>query len=337
MAAIRVGVIGAGAVARTLHLPLLRRLREVELHWIVDKDRAAAEQAAFAFGIPAALDDVDACPDADAVLIAIPVGARERSWAAAARRRWHVLCEKPAMRTGEEFDRLVRPMQEAGRVVEFGFMRRFYAGTRTLRDLVLSRVLGDPIEVWAAEGSEQTRTGREAGWYQLDSRLAGGGVLIETGSHLLDQVLFCTGASELNIDGYEQRAWKEGPEFDARATGTLSLGSSFPVPFSCLVSRSEDLCNGIHIRYPRAVLSLSPGPAGAVELKDAEGGLLARFEGAADAARTSHRAFHDEWAAFLARCRSGSRARALDDNLAVRASVAAIESCYAAARALPRP
>lgn len=324
----RVGLIGAGAVVRTLHAPLLRQFDDVSIDWVFDANLDAAREVAAAFGIPAASDDLARCRDVDAVLLAIPVGVRAGAWQAAVERRWHVLCEKPAATTRAELDACLSAMRQHSLVVRFGLMRRFYRGVVCLRDLVSRRLFGTPIEIFGGEGGPQPRTGRGDGWYQLDRRVAGGGILIETGSHLLDQLVFVTGACAAQLERYEQRNWNGGPEFDARVFGQLTPSADRrAVPFSAIVSRSAEVCNGIFIRCPDVVVALPPGPDAAVEVREESGRVVARVEGPAGAT-SSFVAFRDQWREFLTACRAADPADAVRDNALTRLSVGLIEDCY---------
>lgn len=334
---LRIGLIGAGGVVRALHAPLLKQFADISVEWVYDIRFDAARAVADAFGIPWAHDDLVRCPDVDAVLIAIPVGVRDNAWRIAAERKWHVLCEKPAARTVSELDEVLSRMQQARRVVSFGLMRRFYQGMICLRDLMTQRVFGDPLEIWAGEGGAQPRTGRGGDWYQLDRRLAGGGVLIETGSHLLDQIMFVSGATGATLEDYVQRSWQDSLEFDARLSGRLRLSAGPDVPFSGVVTRATDVCNGLFVRYPQIVLALPPGPGGVVELRDGER-VMARLQGGTSGALTSFQAFRDQWVAFLRQCRDDRAPQPAGDNGLTRLSVGLIEQCYQhAADTAPRP
>lgn len=326
----RIGLIGAGSVVATLHAPVLKLFRDLTIRWVCDIDLAAARRLSASFDIPETYSRLADCSDVDAVLLAIPVGVRAEAWELAARRGWHVLCEKPAATSCADYDAIIRSMREAGRVVDFGFMRRFYAGTRLLREVITRRVFGEIMEVWAGEGAPQTRTGRGAGWYQLERRLAGGGVLMETGSHLLDQMLFASDASDWRLEEYSHQAWADGPEFDARLFGRLTL-SSHLVPFTAVITRSAEVCNGLFVRYPQVTLALPPGPGSPVELRDAGNHVLGRLSGGGGGACTSFEAFRDEWQAFLRRCRSGEPAEGSCAASLTRLSVGLIEACYGSA------
>ena len=52
MAPLKVGLIGAGYMMQTVHLPSLRAIADAEPVAIADLDRGLAEQVAGAFGIP---------------------------------------------------------------------------------------------------------------------------------------------------------------------------------------------------------------------------------------------------------------------------------------------
>ncbi len=56
---IRVGVVGAGAIAQIAHLPVLRRLKGVQVVGICDNDGPKARALAARFETGAAYDDIE--------------------------------------------------------------------------------------------------------------------------------------------------------------------------------------------------------------------------------------------------------------------------------------
>lgn len=323
----RIGLIGAGEHVRSIHLPVLHQISGITLEWLYDIDLRRAKELAKANGIPVAASGLRDCPDVDAVLLAVPVGARMPIWEHIFQRGWHVLCEKPVARSVEEFDWISANLTQAGRIWQPGLMRRFYAGTLLLRRLVRDRVFGDLVEVWAGEGGRQTRTGRGGDWYQLDRSLAGGGILIETGSHLLDQILFITGAHDVFLEEYQQEPRGLTLEYDARVLGRLAQERG-EMPFSCVLSRTQDICNGIYLRFERLVVALEHGADGAVGLRDLQNLAIAPLGIAGVGARSPFGAFHAEWVDFVDLCRSGDFAAAEEANALTRLSVRTIEKCY---------
>jgi predicted dehydrogenase len=329
--AMRVGFIGAGEVVRTIHLPVLQQVGRASLSWVFDTNLAKAQLLAKMSGTAVACSSLDACPDVDAVLIAIPVGVRSEAWTHVFERGWHVLCEKPVAQTAAEFDQIASRMALAGRSMRPGLMRRFYANTLLARTLVRSRMFGDVLEVWAGEGGRANRTGRAGDWYQLDRNLAGGGILIETGSHLIDQVMFITGATDANLDRYEQAPTGRTMEFKVKVVSTLNVGPRESVPFTCSLSRIDDVCNGIFLRFEKLVLRVDPTPDGTVHICDMGGKSIAPLAAPKEGATNSAQAFHLEWLAFLDSCESAAVGTEQDEHRLTRLAVKLIDDCYAGA------
>src|SRR4030088_589524 len=94
----RVGVVGAGGVAQLAHLPVLAKMRGVQLVGICDNDRPKARALADRFGIPDAMTDIEdllELDDVDAVVIATPNHLHEPHVVSALAAGVDVLCERP--------------------------------------------------------------------------------------------------------------------------------------------------------------------------------------------------------------------------------------------------
>ena len=74
-APVRIGLIGAGAIMRLSHAPMINRSEAARLVGVFDRDRARAEQLAGDFAIPFHTTELAALlarPDLDAVVVATP-------------------------------------------------------------------------------------------------------------------------------------------------------------------------------------------------------------------------------------------------------------------------
>ncbi|MBO0709180.1 MAG: Gfo/Idh/MocA family oxidoreductase [Candidatus Dormibacteraeota bacterium] len=144
--ALRVGVLGAGAMGGDHLSRLARRTHGAEVVAVVEPD-ADRRQAALAMapgaGAFACLEDAIEGGGLDAVLIATPSAGHPEAVTAALDARLWVLCEKPLARDAGAARRIVDAEQRLDRPrVQVGFMRRFDVDYCRLRELIASGSAG---------------------------------------------------------------------------------------------------------------------------------------------------------------------------------------------------
>ena len=153
----------------------------------------AAEVAAVAD--PAGVElDVECLPsfdellqrDLDGIVIATPSALHAEQAIAALERGVAVFCQKPLGRTGSETLAVVESARLADRLLGVDFSYRRTDGARALREEVRSGALG---EIYAVDLVFHNAYGPDKPWF-YDRRLAGGGCLIDLGSHLADLALW---------------------------------------------------------------------------------------------------------------------------------------------------
>ena len=150
---VHVGVIGAGWIGKD-HI---RRLTDVvpgaEVVAVSDIDTARAEEAAARVGARALATgaDVAASPDVDAVLVTSWGPAHAEHVRSAVTAGKPVFCEKPLATTAEDCLEIVEAeMSHGRRLVQVGFMRRYDAGYRQLKNVLDSGAIGTPLMVHCA-------------------------------------------------------------------------------------------------------------------------------------------------------------------------------------------
>jgi predicted dehydrogenase len=126
---VRVGVVGGGLIAQLAHLPALRELdRLFAVHAFAEPSPRVRAALARRYGIDATCRDhaelLDR-DDLDAVLVCSPNGTHARVVLDALDAGLHVLVEKPLCLSPADAAAIVARAQEAGRVVQVGYMKRF--------------------------------------------------------------------------------------------------------------------------------------------------------------------------------------------------------------------
>jgi predicted dehydrogenase len=193
---LRVGIIGGGAIAQVAHLPVLKKLKTVEVQAICDTDLPKARALADRFGVKDALDDIEDLlrnEELDAVVISSPNHLHEAHVLAALSANLHVLVEKPLTVTTASVQRILKAAEKRDRIVMVGMNHRYRPDVQIVRSFVQSGELG---RIESVRGSWHIfRPSRnQLGWRQRRD-LAGGGAMLDLGLSVLDLGLWLGGTS----------------------------------------------------------------------------------------------------------------------------------------------
>ncbi len=191
---IRVAVVGAGGVAQVAHLPVLNKLKGVEVVAICDNDLGKAQALAGRNSIGSTYDDIEdvlqyAHPDA--VVICTPNHLHEIHVVAALAAGAHVLCERPLALTVDGVERVLQASEKYGRRVMVGMNHRFRTDVQAVRGFLAGGDLG-PLQVIRA-GWHVFQPSRQMMGWRLRRQEAGGGALLDLGLPLLDLGLWLSG------------------------------------------------------------------------------------------------------------------------------------------------
>lgn len=193
---VRIGVIGLGAIAQVIHLPILSKLKEVELVALCDVDKSKARYLAERYGVkmfyndPAEmlrsveLDAVDVCTPTnshrDMALLAIESGA-------------DALVEKPVARNYKEAVEIAEAARNKKRKVMVGMNNRFRPDSMVLKSFVENGELGRIFYVKTGWLRKQSVT---SPWF-LRKEHSGGGVFLDLGIAVMDLALWLAGYPEV--------------------------------------------------------------------------------------------------------------------------------------------
>ena len=186
---IRVGVVGAGAIAQLAHLPLLSKLRGAQLVALCDNDRPKARALADRFDIPDVFTDIEDLlefDELDAVVVATPNHLHEPHVLAAIAAGVHVLCERPLSLTARGVERILSAANRAERKVFVANNHRFRSDVQALDRFLRGGELGKLTGIRA--GVYQPRI-RHEGWRARRAE-AGGGAFFDQGLPMVDLAMW---------------------------------------------------------------------------------------------------------------------------------------------------
>lgn len=183
-------IIGYGGMG-AYHAENLRKFAEGESAFpigvagVYDIDPARAE-AARGVGLRAyaSAEEIWADKSVGAVLLAVPNDLHAPYAFAAAEAGKHILCEKPVAMSSTEAEKMYAAAERAGVLLEVHQNRRWDDDFLTVRKLAESGVIGS---VYKIESRVTGGNGIPGGWRKKKAQ--GGGMLLDWGVHLIDQML----------------------------------------------------------------------------------------------------------------------------------------------------
>ncbi|HUG16371.1 MAG TPA: Gfo/Idh/MocA family oxidoreductase [Thermomicrobiales bacterium] len=144
---LRAGLIGAGTIAFSAHLPAMRKLRDtISIVAVADIREDNARRAAAEYGAEAYYGDYRELlsrDDLDFVDICTPEFLHAEQTEAAASAGLHVICEKPMASSVEEADRMIAACKGAGVRLMIAHSRRFTGRYRRIREAIDRGEIGE--------------------------------------------------------------------------------------------------------------------------------------------------------------------------------------------------
>jgi scyllo-inositol 2-dehydrogenase (NADP+) len=228
MADLRVAIIGYGLAGRVFHAPLVAATRGMTVASVVTSN--PERQAEVARDHPAArtLSSADRLwerDDHDLVVIATPNDTHLALATAAIDHGTPVVVDKPLAVTAARAEQVVARAQRAGVLLTVFQNRRWDSDHLTLRRLLDGGHLGEVLRYESR--FERWRPAPKAGsWRETLAPEQGGGLLLDLGSHLVDQALTLFGpVSEIyaEVDARRDLAADDDDFIALRhASGTIS-------------------------------------------------------------------------------------------------------------------
>lgn len=206
---LRIGIIGAGGISQLVHIPIIKKHPSAELVAIADLEFAKAASVADKFKIPDFYRDPERVlmrDDIDAVHINTPTNSHMAMALAALSAGKHVLVEKPIARKAAEAQRMVAAAAAAGKSLMAAMNLRFRPDAVALRNLIAAGELGRICTVRTRWLKKKDRWSRSP-WLH-NTRISGGGVMMDLGIQMLDISLWILGNPRLvrvSAQSYRER------------------------------------------------------------------------------------------------------------------------------------
>ena len=234
VAVIGCGLIGARRAATAAAHP------GTVLRVVADTDVARARDLAERHGVDWTTDwrQAVARHDVDAVVVCTPNAYLAPVANAALEDGRHVLIEKPMGRSVEEAESMAATAARAGRILKVGFNHRYHPAITAAGQYLRAGEIGTLVQLRARYG-HGSRPGCEAEW-RGNSRMAGGGELLDQGVHVVDLFQWLAGAP-LRVHAELQTAvWNLAPLED-NAFGLLRFAGGVVGQFHVSMTQWKNL------------------------------------------------------------------------------------------------
>lgn len=189
---LKVALIGYGLAGRVFHAPLIRATPDLELTTIVTGDPSRSRQATLHYPSAEILPDVDALFRRPNTVDLVVVATSNDSHVPLARRSIEagtpVVVDKPLAASSQEARELLNLSEEMKVPLTVFQNRRWDGDFMTVASLVQSGRLGR-VHRFESRFERWRTTLREECWREDPDPAKGGGLLLDLGSHLVDQVL----------------------------------------------------------------------------------------------------------------------------------------------------
>lgn len=276
-ARIRIGFIGSGGNARG-HMGRMLEAREVEVVALTDPNPemlAAARRQHPSLEQTPCYDDFRrmlAETAMDAVVISTPHTTHKEQIMGSLDAGLHVLCEKPLVCSVADAHEVIAKLEGSGKVGLLSYQRHYQPEFRYIRQCIASGELGRVTFVSALQ-CQNWKNGTRGSWRQ-DPALSGGGQLNDSGSHLLDIILWVTGLAVDRVSAFIDNC---GTPVDINSALTIGFGGGAQGNIS-VVGDAPDWHEDVTIWCERGILFMRNGklqvsdPAGKYAFESMRGG-----------------------------------------------------------------
>lgn len=192
------GIIGFGGMGGWHQQNLAQRVPRIRVKGVFDVQEGALEKArGLGLAAYASQEALLADPEIELVTIATPNNFHRDIAIAALRAGKHVISEKPVTLNAAELEEIIAASQEAGRLFSVHQNRRWDRDYRIVRQALDSGTIGAPYFI---ESKVQGSRRAMHGWRGY--KVNGGGMLLDWGVHLIDQIMDMIPSPVVSVDAH---------------------------------------------------------------------------------------------------------------------------------------
>jgi predicted dehydrogenase len=202
---VRIGIIGTGGMARH-HMGQMSQLAGVTITALCDTDPEQIERSVEKYPVldgaftTADYKELLARADVDAVLIATPHTQHFTQAIDAIDADKHVLLEKPMVCRVEDAHALLKHLEGHKKVFALAYQRHAMGQFAYMHEKITSGELGKVTFISALQ-CQEWKVSTKGKWRQIPE-LSGGGQINDSGSHLLDILLWLTGLTVAQVTAF---------------------------------------------------------------------------------------------------------------------------------------
>ncbi|UCC72382.1 MAG: Gfo/Idh/MocA family oxidoreductase [Gemmatimonadota bacterium] len=188
---VQVGIVGCGAIAQLVHLPLLQEKENVRVAAVCDQNLAKARLVAERFEIASVHSSVGRLLEdtsLDAVLVCTPNHLHAEQAEAALKAGTDVLCERPLGTSLEQVVQTLAVAKQTGQNLMVANNHRFRPDAWALRRFIQAGELGEIFHIHSTWQRRRSRRPRISEWRTSPEQ--GGGVLMDLGVTNIDACLW---------------------------------------------------------------------------------------------------------------------------------------------------
>lgn len=193
---LRFGIIGTGGLARTAHIPAIKKMKQGTITAFCDVDKERVDKLARDWKVAEVyydFKDLVNSKNVDAVIISSPNAYHREHSVAAAKAGKHVFCEKPLALNIKDAEEIVKTCKENKVKLQVGFSERFWNQVKIAKKLIEIGVIGtvksfSSVFTVSDEDVDEIDTD-----FRDDLSLSGGGCIMDAGPHQVDMAHYMVG------------------------------------------------------------------------------------------------------------------------------------------------